>query len=550
MKRENLYRSILSLLLVFCLAMSGAAAVWAEEDAAEEETEYIPEEYYDPIQTNELAGWPQGDAVPAGAAVVMDLDTGAFLYSKNATQTRYPASITKIMTALVTLEHASLEDRITFSEIVYNIESDSSHAGIQPGETMTIEQALNALMLESANDVANGLAEYVAGSISGFSDLMNEKAAQLGCVNTHFANPHGLHQEDHYTCAYDMALIAQAAYENTEFRRLASTCTFNCPKTNKTPDERYFYNHHKMLQSDSGYYQDWCTGGKTGFTSDAWNTLVTYGEKNGLRLVCVILHDNGADQAYNDTANLMNYGFEQFDRVTVQPQRRFPTFYEAMGLVYLGSVQEGLEISELLQPTASMSGDGMVTLPNGMSAAEVRIKAEKQGSSGSKISYTYHDWTVGSVQMTMAPLVSGLQAPFARKMNLQLLSERSHAVSTRGKEVEATAALVLGRTQDIVTGVLDYTEHFVRENRLVVICIGAVILAVLLIFVLILIMRCSREARRRRHRRQEEKVRLRIEEEIDQKTTDEIEQELRAAMEKERQRQLREANKNKGEVKV
>ena len=152
--------------------------------------------------------------------------------------------------------------------------------------------------------------------------------------------------------------------------------------------------------------------------------------------------------------------------------------------------------------------------------------------------------------MTMAPLVSGLQAPFARKMNLQLLSERSHAVSTRGKEVEATAALVLGRTQDIVTGVLDYTERFVRENRLVVICIGAVILAVLLIFVLILIMRCSREARMRRHRRQEEKVRLRIEEEIDQKTTDEIEQELRAAMEKERQRQLREANKNKGEVKV
>ena len=248
MKNGTKLKKFLFLLAALCLLASIPFTVYGEEEEIEEETEYIPEEYYDSVQTNELKGWPQGQAVQAAGAVVMDLDTNAFLYSKNAHEKMYPASITKIMTAMIVLEHTDMEEEITFSEIVYDIESDSSHVGIQPGEKMTIRQALNALMLESANDVANGLAEYVAGSVEAFADLMNEKALSLGCENTHFTNPHGLHNENHYTCAYDMALIAQAAYEMQEFRELVSTTLFYCPETNLTEEERYFVNHHQIIQ--------------------------------------------------------------------------------------------------------------------------------------------------------------------------------------------------------------------------------------------------------------------------------------------------------------
>ena len=205
----------LMLFLSLFLMTAYVAPVSAEE---EEETEFIPAEYYDPIDTNEIPGWPQGEAVQSASAVVMDMNTGTFLYSKNAYEKRYPASITKIMTAMVALENGNLDDEITFDESVYDLEEGSSHVGIQPGEKMTLRHALYALMLESANDAGVGIAEYLGGSLEGFAELMNKKAEELGCVNTHFTNPHGLHNENHYTCAYDMALIAQAAYEIPEFR--------------------------------------------------------------------------------------------------------------------------------------------------------------------------------------------------------------------------------------------------------------------------------------------------------------------------------------------
>lgn len=535
-EKQKRYQSFLSLLLAFCLMFACGAIVRAAEtsgDESEEETEYIPEEYYAPIESNELKGWPQGQAIQAASAVVMDLDTNALLYSKNAYAKMYPASITKIMTAMLVLENGNLDDEITFSDVVYDIESDSSHAGIQPGEKMTVRQALNALMLESANDAANGLAEYVSGSVSAFAELMTQRAKELGCVNTHFTNPHGLHNEEHYTCAYDMALIAQAAYATPYFQELASNTIFDCPETNMTDEVRYWVNHHKMLHVESEYYEDWCTGGKTGFTSDAWNTLVTFGEKDGMRLVGVILHDNGAGKAYEETAAIMNYGFDEFNKVEMLPDRTFPSVYEAMKLNYLGIVSDVFQMPELKKPTAELTKPGTVTVPKGFSLSDLTTKVEAGSDKSAEISYQYGDWPVGSGWMTLAPLNLDIKLPFEQKLDMDVLLKKSSSQRSKS-EVQETALMVVQNTKDFVQEAYALSRKYVEENTLMVICVGSFVLLLLIVVIIILVIRCTKESRIQKRRMQEERERQRIEDEIERKTTAEIEQELRAAMEQER----------------
>ena len=169
----------------------------SEDEGAEEE--FIPEAYYDPILTNGLEGWPDGPMIQAAGAVVMDLDTGIILYAKNMDQEYYPASITKIMTCLVALKYGNLEDTIVCPDEVFDLEEDASHLGFVPGEKVSMKDALYGLMLQSANDLGNAIAIHMAGSIEGFAQMMNDEAQALGCTHTHFANPHGLHMDDHYT---------------------------------------------------------------------------------------------------------------------------------------------------------------------------------------------------------------------------------------------------------------------------------------------------------------------------------------------------------------
>ena len=225
MKKRNFLSCLLIIAIV--LATISPTVLFAAEDIAQDEQvydetyteeteEYVeetPEAYDWTIETNELKKWPQGPRVEAEGATVMDLDTGAFLYSKNAEAKLYPASITKIMTMLVALEHISdsdLDTKVKASEsALAPIDSDSSQIWLSVGEKITVRSALYAIMLASANDAANVIAEYVGGSMDNFVKMMNDKAKELGCVNTHFVNPHGLHNKKHYTCAHDMALIAQ-----------------------------------------------------------------------------------------------------------------------------------------------------------------------------------------------------------------------------------------------------------------------------------------------------------------------------------------------------
>lgn len=310
MKAEFFRKKRMKQLLCSVLAFGLVTAVSPAAVCATEGTE-PPAAYYEAVQTDTLANWPQGPAIYAESGILVDLDTQEILYSKNIDKQLYPASITKVMTTLVAIESSSPEEPVTFSQhALDSIEWDSSNIGCRLNETLTMEQCWYAMMLNSANEVCCGVAEHISGSIEAFVEKMNQKAAELGCTNTHFSNPNGLPDETHYTTAHDMALIANAAYQNETFRQVFSTRQYEIPPTPQYTETRYLYNHHKMMQPDTEYYYEDCLGGKTGYTETALNTLVTIASRNGKNLLCVTMRTQGR-QVYTDTASLFDYGFSQ-----------------------------------------------------------------------------------------------------------------------------------------------------------------------------------------------------------------------------------------------
>ena len=541
-KMYLLLRQFAAGLLAAAMILPGAALpVSAEEsyeeageDQDDEEEEYIPETYYEPIQTNDLTNWPQGQAVQAAAAIVMDLDTGTILYGKNIEDKHYPASITKIMTTLVALDYGDLDTVFTVGEEVYDIEEDSSNLGIQPGEELTMRQALYGLMLESANDLGNAIAVHVAGSNSAFAELMNQKAAQLGCTNTHFTNPHGLHDEEHYTCARDMALISQAAYENETFRQIAATRESMIPATNLVEEDRYFANHQKLLQPESDYYQPWCTGGKTGFTSAAWNTLVTFAEQGEMKLVCVLLRENGAGTSYLETTDLIQYGFSNFERVPVDKSYEIPTFYDLLDLKYPNADTTRYTIAGLKQKVYSILDPGEVMVPKGTDLSV--LKREAGGAADGSFRYLYDGWPVGKGQWYFTPFPTDFSFEYRQPRNMEELLEKSKSERTT-RELKKTADTAVQDLTSTITDLKETAGTFIRDNTLTVLLAGAFLLAVLLILIIILIMRVTKEYRLQRRRYQEDMARRRMEDEIDQKSAVEIEKELRLAMEEENQLQ-------------
>ncbi len=254
--------------------------------------------------------------VAAQGAVLYDATHNVFLFSKNADTAYYPASITKLMTALLVAENCNLDDKVTFSSsAVTNLESGAVTLQVKAGDVFSVKDCLYGMLLKSANEIANGLAEHVSGSVSAFADKMNEKAALLGCTNTHFANPNGLNNANHYTTAHDMALIANAAFNNATVRQVASTLNYDFPTTASVPTVRKLTMGHKMLNPANSQYYEGIVGGKTGYTSLAGNTLATVVEKNGVRMIAVIL--KSSQTQYDDTKKLLDYGYEVISKVNV-----------------------------------------------------------------------------------------------------------------------------------------------------------------------------------------------------------------------------------------
>ncbi len=267
-----------------------------------------------PFEAYAEGDWPENVGIEAEGGILMDASTGAVLYEKNIHNAYYPASITKILTALIVIERCNLDDMVTFSHnAVYNVEAGSTSAGMDEGDVLSVRDCLYALLLKSANEVANALAEHVAGSIDDFAEIMNEKAASLGCMDSHFANPSGLNNPDHYTSAYDIALIGQAAMQNEIFMQIDSTLYYDLPVTKRNPEGARIYPGHRMLKRNTSDYYEGCLGGKTGYTSLAGNTLVTFAQRDGLKLITVIL--NGHQSHYRDTKALLDFGFQNFQTV-------------------------------------------------------------------------------------------------------------------------------------------------------------------------------------------------------------------------------------------
>jgi len=291
------------------------------------------------IYSNVFATEPN---VSAGAIYSAEVSTGKVLYEKNAREKKFPASTTKVMTALLVLENCELTDTATASyNAISIIPSGYSTAKIQVGETLTIEDLLYALMLPSANEAANVLAEHVAGSISSFATMMNTRAEELGCKNTHFVNPNGIHNEDHYSTAYDLYLIASEAMKNETFRKLVSTTTYTLPSTEQYVDnDRVLKNTNQLLHVNnsskpSNYYYKYCIGIKTGFTTQAQNCLISQASKDGLEIINVVL-DAGATEdelstRYLDSIELFENAYENYAMTTLKEENEIIKTIEVKG---------------------------------------------------------------------------------------------------------------------------------------------------------------------------------------------------------------------------
>ena len=246
--------------------------------------------------------------IASEAAALYDATTGQFLYEKNGDKAMYPASTTKLMTALLAVEKLKLDDTITFSQTATtNLESGASNVNIVAGDKLSVKDALYALLLKSACEVANGLGEAVSGSEAQFAALMNQRAKELGATNTNFQNASGLNSASHYTTAHDMALITKAALDNETIRSILQTRSYTLPASQKR-GELQILNGNKMSNKANAQYYDGFIGGKTGYTSKAGNTLATGVEKNGHELIAVVLKSQ--QKQYEDTKKLLDYGYE------------------------------------------------------------------------------------------------------------------------------------------------------------------------------------------------------------------------------------------------
>lgn len=247
--------------------------------------------------------------INAESALLIDNKTNKVLYSKDMNRKMFPASTTKILTAILVLENHSLDEKVTASyNAVMTIPSGYSTASIQIDEVLTVEQLLELLLVHSANDAANVLAEYTGGSIDSFVAMMNTKINELGLSDTHFTNPYGLQDNNHYTTAHDLAIIMQYCLKNDDFRKIAGQASCAIPSTNKSEPRKYSSTNELLIAGNSNYYPN-LIAGKTGYTSEAGECLVSAAYNDNLELVGVILNSNNR---FKDTRSLYNYGYTNF----------------------------------------------------------------------------------------------------------------------------------------------------------------------------------------------------------------------------------------------
>ena len=365
--------------------------------------------------------WPAGIDTESASMIVVEEDSGAVLLQKAPNKENYPASITKIMTALLAIENCDMDEVVTFSEDAVRLnEGDTSHISRDIGEKMTMEECLYGMMLESANECAWAIAEHVGGDCKSFVRMMNEKADELGCRHTHFANPNGLPQDNHYTSCADMAKIAREAFKNKTFRTIVGTRSYSIPPTNTHSVETPLNNHHAMLNfyKTDDYLYEGCLGGKTGYTDAAQYTLVTYARRNGMTLVCVVMNAPSPG-FYTDTIHLFDYCFSNFLTYSVA---------ETGGLT--GAAKRGTGILMDSSEMFRVDEDASVVLPKTASVLNTVPKVlpleKPQKDVVGDLEFYYGDHFVGGGKLMFLPSDDGYAYHFQNQMESQVSDDASY----------------------------------------------------------------------------------------------------------------------------
>lgn len=416
------------------------------------------------VDTNKIQGWPQAADIASDTGILMDADTGTVLFDKGGDQQRYPASITKIMTLLVAVENSSMDEQVTFTETgVRNVAADSSNINSKVGEVMTMQDCLHALMIISANDAAAQIAEHVGGTEQNFIDMMNQRAAEIGCTNTHFTNSSGLPDENHYSSAKDMALIFREGLKNKDFRSVLGDADYTIQPTNMTSDKRVMHTHHPMFAPESDIYYPGCIGGKTGFTNLAAHTLVTAVEQNGTTYIAVVMHGVELSTCCLDSKALFDYGFGNFTKTAVD--------------------------------------GGSVILPKGMDVNALTTKSE---SSNGKIETVYYagDHQVGTSTVDeMAATATPTPETSASETTGDTLdqsgeSDNADISGTSSSEVSQNSKSTLD-TQSTTTGKVSETKGVPALRKILLMIMAAMVL----ILIALLAALGRKERKHRKHRR-------------------------------------------------
>ena len=416
------------------------------------------------VDTNKIQGWPQAADIASDTGILMDADTGTVLFDKGGDQQRYPASITKIMTLLVAVENSSMDVQVTFTETgVRNVVADSSNVNSKIGEVMTMQDCLHALMIISANDAAAQIAEHVGGTEQNFIDMMNQRAAEIGCTNTHFTNSSGLPDENHYSSAKDMALIFREGLKNKDFRSVIGDADYTIQPTNMTSDKRVMHTHHPMFAPESDIYYPGCIGGKTGFTNLAAHTLVTAVEQNGTTYIAVVMHGVELSTCCLDSKALFDYGFGNFTKTAVD--------------------------------------GGSVILPKGMDVNALTTKSE---SSNGKIETVYYAGdhqvgtsTVDEMAATATPTPEPAASETAGDTSDQSGESDNNDISgTSSSEVSQNSKSTRD-TQSTTTGKVSETKGVPALRKILLMIMAAMVL----ILIALLAALGRKERKHRKHRR-------------------------------------------------
>lgn len=394
MGKKYLFYKIYRYMAAFCILGLMLSSDFLTAYATSSKEERIAANQAIPIESNEMQNWPTGPVVSAESAILMELDTGVILYEKNIHAREYPASTTKILTTLIAAEECSLNETVTFShDAVFGIPAGSNHVAMNVGDTLSMQKCLEAILIRSANEVSYAVAEHIGGTWEGFAQIMNNRAKELGCTDSHFVNPNGLPDENHYTSAYDLAMIGRAFFSNDTLCQITQMPLLYIEKTG----ENLIDANQMELLPGKKYAYDGLVGCKTGYTEDARNCLVSCAERDGMKLICVVLKDEAPYQ-YEDTVTLFNYGFSNFEKTNIS---KTETKYNIEGSGFYSDIA----VFGSSKPILSLNQDACIILPKTAdftdTSSEITYTTQNTGQVA-VITYDYHGKYIGSASIDLA----------------------------------------------------------------------------------------------------------------------------------------------------